>query len=373
MKKTFSILFTCLFAIGLVSAQDRPFDDQLPANPEAGKCYVKCITPDVYRNETVTILKRPAYKTLTVIPATYKTVTETVLVKEATVEYRFTPATYETVTVDYIEKPSAEKSNIVPASFGTSSEEIMVKPMIERWEYSAYPNCQSENPGDCNVLCWKEYPAEYVTIPTTTLAADATTTKSPIAEVVKSYTKQVIKTPARYEEIPVAEVTRTITKRVIDTPERVEETVVPAVYEEVSKQVLAKKGGVHVWEEVDCGLVSGEILPIFWNLGSATLTAEAKGTIDSKLYQYMLDNPNQMIEVSSHTDSRGSRESNADLSERRAVAVVNYLISKGINDSRLVAKGYGEDRLTNKCSDGVTCTEAEHRVNRRTEFRVVSQ
>lgn len=373
MKKMIAVLLMVGLYVSGVQAQNSPFDDQLPANPEPGKCYVKCITPDVYRNETVTVLVKPEYKVLKVVPATYRTVTETVLVKEATKSYKYIPAVYETETVSYIEKPSGQVSSVVPARFGTDSETIETKPEVSRWEYSPYPNCKSENPGDCNVLCWKQYPAEFVTVPTTPKTAPATTTQSPFNEIVKTYTKRVIKTPARVEETVIPEETATITKRVVDTPERIEEQVVPAVYKDVTIQVLAQKGGVHVWEEVDCGLVSGEILPIYWNLGSATLTAEAKRIIDTKLYQYMISNPNQIIEVSSHTDSRGTAESNYDLSERRAQAVVNYLIAKGINDSRLVAKGWGEERLLNKCSDGVTCTEAEHKINRRTEFRVVSQ
>lgn len=70
---------------------------------------------------------------------------------------------------------------------------------------------------------------------------------------------------------------------------------------------------------------------------------------------------------------RGTTKDNQDLSERRAKAVVDYLISKGINASQLYAKGFGESRLLNNCKDGVACSEAEHAVNRRTTFRVVNQ
>ncbi len=59
--------------------------------------------------------------------------------------------------------------------------------------------------------------------------------------------------------------------------------------------------------------------------------------------------------------------------ETRDVVGVNYLMSKGINSSRLVANGYGEARLTNRCSDGVSCTEKEHQDNRRTTFRIINQ
>ena len=73
----------------------------------------------------------------------------------------------------------------------------------------------------------------------------------------------------------------------------------------------------------------------------------------------------------SHTDSRGNDAYNLSLSQQRANAVVNYLATKGIARSRMAAKGYGETRLVNKCSNGVQCTDEEHARNRRTEFRIL--
>jgi outer membrane protein OmpA-like peptidoglycan-associated protein len=84
-------------------------------------------------------------------------------------------------------------------------------------------------------------------------------------------------------------------------------------------------------------------------------------------------NPRVIIELSSHTDSRGSDEYNEKLSQARAESCVNYLISKGIKPERLVAKGYGEKKLLNKCADNVPCKEEEHAINRRTEFQVIGE
>lgn len=81
--------------------------------------------------------------------------------------------------------------------------------------------------------------------------------------------------------------------------------------------------------------------------------------------------PRLKIELSSHTDSRGSDKYNEALSQRRAQAAVNYIIGRGIDKNRLIAKGYGEKRLVNKCSNGVDCTPAEHQANRRTEVEVL--
>lgn len=90
-----------------------------------------------------------------------------------------------------------------------------------------------------------------------------------------------------------------------------------------------------------------------------------------RLVATMRDNPGLKIELSSHTDSRGSDSYNDKLSQRRAQSAVDYLVSRGIARERLVAKGYGETRLLNRCSNGVKCSVAEHQANRRTEVEVL--
>ncbi len=85
-----------------------------------------------------------------------------------------------------------------------------------------------------------------------------------------------------------------------------------------------------------------------------------------KLVNILKDNPQIVIELSSHTDSRGEVTYNIDLSQRRAESAVNYIISKGISDRRITARGYGENRPI--VPDATT--EEEHQVNRRTEFKV---
>jgi hypothetical protein len=74
----------------------------------------------------------------------------------------------------------------------------------------------------------------------------------------------------------------------------------------------------------------------------------------------------------SHTDSRDAAKANIALSQKRAQSVVDYLIQQKIDPARLSAKGYGETKLLNRCKDGVKCSEEEHQMNRRTEFRITS-
>ncbi len=77
------------------------------------------------------------------------------------------------------------------------------------------------------------------------------------------------------------------------------------------------------------------------------------------------------IELSSHTDSQGSDQYNLQLSQKRAKAAVDYLVTKGISKDRLTAIGYGETRLLNACANGVECTDEQHGINRRTEFKIL--
>ena len=90
-----------------------------------------------------------------------------------------------------------------------------------------------------------------------------------------------------------------------------------------------------------------------------------------KIARLFMDNPELSFELSSHTDSRASDMYNLVLSEARARSAVDFLIRKGVDPRRITAKGYGESRLVNHCSDGVPCSEDEHQQNRRTEFKVV--
>ena len=537
MKK---VLLTILSFVvcSVVLAQD------LQTNPEPGKCYVRCVTPDVWVNQDVTIQVAPAHKKLSTVPARFETETETVVVANASQELEvvpavyetqsFTvvtqaasqrlekvpsrtetetetvvvkaasqrlelvPAVYETQTFEVVTQPASQRLELVPAQYETQDVTVVVqeasqrlevipavygtetlsykkreygtslrvvraqfssnyqvietKPANAKWGMSDTPaaDCQSSDPNDCRYWCYKAVPAQNITINTTELASDASFVRTPDCDPATSkddcgmatYTKRIVTTPASTRVIDIPAVTKTVQKtvmvtppttrvvpipevkktmkrvvmvtppstrvidipaetktvkrtviipettRVVDIPEvtktmkrvvmvtppttraidipqqtstikktklvedsKIVETTVAPVSKTVTKEVLQTKGGLTTWKEVDCTIVEYNDLNINWNLGSATLTNAAKAEIDAKLLPVLADGVS--VEIASHTDSRGSKASNIDLSERRAQAVTNYLISKGINSSRIVSNGYGESRLTNRCSDGV--------------------
>ncbi|MBK9479295.1 MAG: OmpA family protein [Bacteroidetes bacterium] len=109
---------------------------------------------------------------------------------------------------------------------------------------------------------------------------------------------------------------------------------------------------------------------IYFDSGKWNIRPDAAKELN-KLVKMLKDNPSIVIELSSHTDSQGSAESNLSLSDNRAKASAQYIIDNGIDSKRVSGKGYGETQPLNKCIDGVTCTETEYQVNRRTEFKVV--
>ncbi len=109
---------------------------------------------------------------------------------------------------------------------------------------------------------------------------------------------------------------------------------------------------------------------ILYDLGKWDLKPQYQDSLNG-LIKTLNDNPGIVIELRSHTDSRSSSASNDELSLKRAKSVVDYLITKGIAADRMVPVGRGERELLNKCKDGVKCTEEEHQINRRTDFKIL--
>jgi peptidoglycan-associated lipoprotein len=92
----------------------------------------------------------------------------------------------------------------------------------------------------------------------------------------------------------------------------------------------------------------------------------------SYLIELMNQYPDMIIELSSHTDAQGNDDYNDRLSLRRAQSAKNWITSRGVSSSRIEAVGYGEQQIINHCINGMDCTDDEHRVNRRTEFKIIA-
>ncbi len=120
-------------------------------------------------------------------------------------------------------------------------------------------------------------------------------------------------------------------------------------------------------------IYEGKTIPIS-NILYETGSAEFKKNDEDGLMQLatlMKDNPDLTIEIGAHTDSRGKQDLNMELSQNRAKNVVSFLVDQGVKRLRLLSRGYGESQLLNDCDSFTECTEKEHRINRRTELKVI--
>ncbi len=130
-------------------------------------------------------------------------------------------------------------------------------------------------------------------------------------------------------------------------------------------------------EKLEVGQDLGKLIdikPIYFDLGKANIRPDAAVELD-KIVAIMNENPTMQIELGSHTDCRGSAESNRKLSDKRAKSSADYIKGKISNPSRINGRGYGEMNLVNQCEcegkNVIPCTEEQHQANRRTEFKIV--
>lgn len=141
----------------------------------------------------------------------------------------------------------------------------------------------------------------------------------------------------------------------------------------IKKAVILKKKPVDDKSDVDVYTTNEPIRlnNIFYDFNDAKILPAAEQDLNVLLdlmYQYS----DMVIELSSHTDSRGKPGFNQKLSQRRANSARDWLIAEGVDPNRIKPVGYGESLILNGCTDGVRCNEAQHQENRRTEFKIIS-
>ena len=147
----------------------------------------------------------------------------------------------------------------------------------------------------------------------------------------------------------------------------VEKTIVEETPKPKQKNVLKKKPRYITAYEL-CQFQFDNLNSVYFDFKKSYVNAKIANEVD-KLIRIMKRCPNIVAIVSSHTDSRSSAAFNIKLSQRRSDAIVNYILrNSNLTTRRVKSVGYGETKLRNKCTDGVWCSEAEHKVNRRTQF-----
>ncbi len=135
------------------------------------------------------------------------------------------------------------------------------------------------------------------------------------------------------------------------------ETVVALGLETLNELIVEERGVLKI-----------KIGIIYFDLDKSFIRNDAAVELN-KIVLLMTQYPQMVIKIESHTDSRNSQSYNLSLSDRRAKSTREYIISQGIDGKRIEsANGFGESQLINDCIDGVSCSETEHQLNRRSEF-----
>ncbi|CAM1345228.1 OmpA family protein [Tenacibaculum amylolyticum] len=149
-----------------------------------------------------------------------------------------------------------------------------------------------------------------------------------------------------------------------------------AVTEDINKKIintdLALESLIVDTPETTAQIV---IKPIYFDFDLYTIREDAEYELEH-IVSVMKNNPDMVIRIESHTDSRGPSAYNRFLSDKRAKATRDYIVSRGIAPERIAsAIGYGEDQLLNNCNDANQrkCTEAQHQQNRRSYFYIVKK
>lgn len=108
---------------------------------------------------------------------------------------------------------------------------------------------------------------------------------------------------------------------------------------------------------------------VYYNYNETTITKDSESTLEA-LLKLLQQYPETFVKIEAHTDARGSNAYNLELSQKRALAVERYLVEHGVKVQRITSQSFGEEMLSNKCTEIAECTELEHSANRRSEIYI---
>ncbi|WP_276168616.1 OmpA family protein [Zobellia alginiliquefaciens] len=159
---------------------------------------------------------------------------------------------------------------------------------------------------------------------------------------------------------------KTVQSKFVDNERLVETTVNDTTNVDIAMKRLEEMIAV------EDGIKKIKTEMIYFNFDKSQIRPDAAKELD-KLVSVMKEYPTMVIKIESHTDSRGSKVYNEYLSDKRAKSTRDYIISMGIDANRIEsAIGYGENRLLNDCDGSSPCSEADHLLNRRSEFIILN-
>ncbi len=233
---------------GFVFANE--FVDDMPMNPDPGKCYARVVVPAKYKSTTEKMMVKPEMTAFKTVPAKYELVSEKVLVKEATEKSFVVPATYKTVKEKMMIED--EKRVLVPtaAVYKNVSKKILVKPEGYEWKKGKGALQKIDN-ATGEILCYTKTPAVYKTVNERVLVKEASVQERVIPAKYGWVTKTVEATPEQIKKKMVPAVYKTVkVKKMVTPPKEVKKTT-PAVFKTITKKKLVEDSFTQ-WQPILC-------------------------------------------------------------------------------------------------------------------------
>lgn len=240
--------------------------EDLPPNPQPGRCYERVLTPGRYEDVTEQVLDCPARTESRMVPAVYRDETRRELVRAERVETFIVPATWRTVTETVVVRPASWRVETVPAQYETVTERVLVREAHYEWRRGVLVDQRPTDPAYSRVtptgevVCYVLVPAEYREITRQVLRVPAGSRRVEVPAETRVVTRQVVDCPAHEERRVIPAEYRTVRTRVLVAAEHVEAWTVPAVYRTVTSRRLVSRGG-YAWQVVRCADGQEAILP----------------------------------------------------------------------------------------------------------------
>lgn len=248
MAMTIAMTFTAMAQSGVTDVFGTP-----PQPSDYGKCYAKCKIPDQYETVTEQIPTSSETTKSSIVPSQYETVTEEVMIKAAYVKYVAHAATFKTETQTFLSQEGGCDIKYIPAEYKSNTTKTLKSAASGEWiKKEKVPNCLSDNPEDCYVLCWVEIPASYEYNVTTNLVKAEQYDTIYGNPVYKTITVTVVDKPAWTEQVQVPAVYKTYSRKNLIKCSTVNVTTIPGKYKTETRRVLVSKGGYTNWVEVVC-------------------------------------------------------------------------------------------------------------------------
>ena len=313
--------------------------EDLPPNPEPGKCYEKVVVPPRYESFLEQVLDRPGRTGTRTVPAVYREEVRRELVCAERVETFTVPATYRTVTETVLVRPAGYRTETVPAVYETITEQVLVREAHMAWRRGVLAENRPTAAGYTRVtptgevLCYVLVPAEYGVRTRQVLRTPARTVRVAVPAETRTVTRQVIDRPGRVERRVIPAEYRSVRVPVLVNPARVETYQIPASYRTVTSRRLVREAS-HEWRVIRCADGSDGILP-----GYAATPAPYGGYASPDMR--VLTSPNLVRAVQAALSRQGYYRGASD---GRATAATERSLARFQSDRRL-APGWTMETL----------------------------